>query len=54
MIGKINPRPKSEIHFETWLPDGWNGRYLQAGNGGFAGSIAFGGLVAGLKNGFAE
>jgi len=53
IIGNINPRPKSEIHFETWLPDDWNGRYLQAGNGGFAGSIAFGGLVAGLKNGFA-
>jgi feruloyl esterase len=53
VVGKINPRPKSEIRFEMWLPDDWNSRYLQAGNGGFAGSIAFGGLVAGLRNGFA-
>jgi feruloyl esterase len=53
VVGTINPRPKSEIRFETWLPDDWNGRYLQAGNGGFAGSIAYGGLIAGLKNKFA-
>jgi feruloyl esterase len=53
VVGKLTPRAKSEIHFEIWLPDAWNGRYLQAGNGGFAGSIAYYGLVAGLKNGFA-
>ena len=29
----------SEIGFELWLPDGWNGRYAQLGNGGFAGNI---------------
>jgi len=53
VVGVLKPRARSEIHFETWLPDDWNGRYLQAGNGGFAGSIAYAGLVAGLKNGFA-
>src|SRR5262249_20815842 len=34
------PSADSEIHFEVWLPaSGWNGKYQQAGNGGWAGSI---------------
>jgi len=51
--GMLSPRPETEIHFEIWLPDDWNGRYLQAGNGGFAGAIAYAGLVQGIKDGFA-
>src|SRR5882724_13102399 len=33
------PTPDSHIGFEVWIPDNWNGRYLQVGNGGFAGVI---------------
>lgn len=38
--GVARPVPGSQIGFELWLPQrGWNGRYYQIGNGGFAGSI---------------
>ena len=53
VVGVIRPTPDSQIGFEVWLPDQWNGRYLQAGNGGFAGSINYVGLVPGIANGFA-
>ena len=49
----IRPTADSQIGFELWLPEKWNGRYLQAGNGGFAGSINYVGLVPGVANGFA-
>jgi Tannase and feruloyl esterase len=49
----LHAAPKSSIDAELWLPAHWNGRYLQAGNGGFAGSIAYAGLAAGVRNGFA-
>ena len=39
VAGIIRRRPGSVIRFEIWLPDRWNGRYMQSGNGGFAGSI---------------
>ena len=36
----VRPTTDSEIHFLVWLPlSGWNGKYLQVGNGGWAGSI---------------
>jgi feruloyl esterase len=49
------PTPGSDIGIETWLPlKGWNGRFLGTGNGGGAGSIAYGmGMIEGLKRGFA-
>jgi feruloyl esterase len=53
VVGVIRPTSDSQIGFELWLPDQWNGRYLQAGNGGFAGLINYGGLVPGLRDGFA-
>lgn len=35
------PTADSDIRIEVWLPEGaaWNGRYVQLGNGGFAGRI---------------
>lgn len=35
------PTADSEIRIEVWIPVGaaWNGRYVQVGNGGFAGQI---------------
>lgn len=49
------PSPDSKIGIEVWLPsEGWNGRFLGTGNGGGAGSIAYGmGMVEGLRRGFA-
>lgn len=53
VVGQIRPTADSQIGFELWLPDQWDGRYLQAGNGAFAGSINYRGLAPGLRNGFA-
>jgi len=40
--GVMQPNSDSHIEFEVWLPEsGWNGKYLAAGNGGFAGSISY-------------
>ena len=48
------PSSDSEIRFELWLPvTGWNGKYQQAGNGGWAGSIPTQALVAGVRRGYA-
>jgi feruloyl esterase len=52
--GIIRPTKDSEIHFELWLPaSGWNGKYLQIGNGGWAGAINGAGLTEPLKRGYA-
>jgi feruloyl esterase len=39
--GVARPTSDSEIHFTLWLPPAakWNGKYMQRGNGGWAGSI---------------
>jgi feruloyl esterase len=48
------PSSDSEIGFEVWMPvSGWNGKYQQAGNGGWAGSIPTASLVAGVMRGYA-
>jgi hypothetical protein len=41
------PTSDSEITFTLWLPaqEAWNGKYLQLGNGGWAGSIQVRGLI---------
>ena len=36
---KITGRISKEINFELFVPQQWNGRFLMAGNGGFAGRI---------------
>ena len=53
--GVARPTGDSEIKFEVWLPaaSGWNGKFQQAGNGGYAGSIPASSLADGLKRGFA-
>jgi pimeloyl-ACP methyl ester carboxylesterase len=37
------PSADSEIRFELWVPSGggWNGKFEQVGNGGFAGSLPY-------------
>ena len=48
------PTSDSEIKFELWLPaSGWNGKYEQVGNGGWAGNIPVAALAEPLRRGFA-
>ncbi|MGC4028846.1 MAG: tannase/feruloyl esterase family alpha/beta hydrolase [Steroidobacteraceae bacterium] len=50
----LQPTGNSQIRMEAWLPKaGWNGKFLAVGNGGWAGSISYGGLAQGLNSGYA-
>ena len=52
--GISRPSSDSEIGFEVWLPlNGWNGKYQQKGNGGFAGAVNRPSLVDPLRRGYA-
>ena len=52
--GLIKPTTDSEIHFELWLPTAtWNGKFLQVGNGGFAGVIVYRSMIGALLRGYA-
>ncbi len=44
----------SAIRIELWMPQAnWNGRLEGTGNGGFAGTLSYGALAAGLRQGYA-
>ena len=50
----ISPSSDSDIKTEVWLPtQGWNGKFLTVGNGGWAGSIQYGALADGVRRGYA-
>ena len=50
----IAPSPDSDIRSEVWLPmSGWNGKFLQVGNGAWGGSIQYGPLGDALRRGYA-
>jgi feruloyl esterase len=52
--GVIRPTSDSEIKFALWLPPtGWNGKYRQEGNGGWAGAINYASLIDPLRRGYA-
>src|ERR1044071_8156438 len=54
VAGKIAPTSDSDIRFEVWLPlTGWNGKFLSAGEGGFAGTINYGGILGAIRRGYA-
>ena len=53
VIGASHPTPDSDIRFEVVIPEKWNGRYLQVGNGGFAGVIPERSMLAPLAQGYA-
>ena len=47
------PTPDSKIGLEVWMPvAGWNGEFLQVGNGGLAGSIPTSAMAAGVTQGY--
>jgi pimeloyl-ACP methyl ester carboxylesterase len=49
------PSADSEIRFELWVPSGggWNGKFEQVGNGGFAGSLPYRLMAQVLSLGYA-
>jgi feruloyl esterase len=54
IIGSMHPTSTSDIRFELWLPqEGWNGKFMQTGNGGAAGSIVLSSMVEPLRRGYA-
>src|SRR5271166_5784948 len=55
VAGSIKPSADSDIRFEVWMPaSGWNGKFQGVGNGGFAGSIGFGGLADAVRHNYAS
>src|SRR5438552_13960821 len=54
VAGSIKPTSDSDIQFEVWMPlSGWNGKFLSAGEGGYAGTINYGGIGGALRRGYA-
>lgn len=54
VAGTIQPSADSDIRFELWLPaTGWNGRFLQTGNGGAASSVIYSSMAEPLARGYA-
>ena len=54
VAGVIKPSSDSQIEFEVWMPSsGWNGKFQDMGNGGYAGSISYGGLGIAVSHGYA-
>ncbi len=53
--GISRPTSDSEIKFELWLPpaSSWNGKFLQHGNGGWAGTVPTFTMVGPLIRGYA-
>jgi len=50
----LTPSAESHIQMEIWLPaENWNGKFLAVGNGGWAGTISFDAMAAGLRRGYA-
>lgn len=54
VAGSIKPTSDSDIRFEAWMPtSGWNGKFLSAGEGGYAGTINYNGIAGALRRGYA-
>ena len=53
--GTASPVVGSVIGFEVWLPEArsWNGKFLQAGNGGTAGTVPLTSLLEAVGRGYA-
>jgi len=54
VAGFTTPTSDSHVSFEVWMPDSaWNVKYLQAGCGGFCGSISYNSMAEPLRRGYA-
>jgi len=47
------PSPDSNIEFEVWLPENWNGKFEAVGGGGWAGVISYPAMSIALQEGYA-
>jgi len=49
------PTADSDIRMEVWIPEGtaWNGKFIQLGNGGFAGTVPVGQFGRLVRSGYA-
>jgi feruloyl esterase len=55
VLASVKSAPDSDIEIEMWLPkDGWKGVFHGNGNGGYGGTLASGGIAAGVKRGYAS
>lgn len=54
VVARLKPTSDSDIGIEVWLPiDGWNGKFLAVGSGGWGGSIAYNAMADALRRGYA-
>jgi feruloyl esterase len=54
VVATLRPSSDSDIGVEVWLPiNGWNGKFLAVGSGGWGGSIAYGAMADALRRGYA-
>jgi len=54
VVVEATPSSDSDIAIEVWMPlNGWNGRFLGTGNGGFGGALAYGDMANALLYGYA-
>ena len=53
VAGTIRATAESDIRFELWLPENWNGKFMQTGNGGAAGAIVYDSMIDPLLRGYA-
>src|SRR5687767_11629524 len=50
----LTPTRDSDIKIEVWMPaQGWNGKFLGVGNGGWAGNISYPAMADALARGYA-
>ena len=50
----LTPTRDSDIKIEVWMPSqGWNGKFLGVGNGGWAGTISYPAMAESLARGYA-
>ncbi len=53
VVGSIKPTADSDIGFEVWLPESWNGNFVGVGNGGYLGRIVYSAMAEALTSGYA-
>ena len=54
LAATIRPVSDSEIKVEVWMPaEGWNGKFMGVGNGGWSGNIVYPALATAVSRGYA-
>jgi feruloyl esterase len=54
LAATLTPTRDSDIRIEVWMPSqGWNGKFLGVGNGGWAGNISYPAMAESLARGYA-